>query len=144
MATLPLCWNRLHKFCLFLLHILTPSPNCSVFCFNQFYKQFIVTLVYLALLTFSEGSLSEEQKASSLFKSGSVVTWEWAFHNLWPNASANRTFMEIELLSQGHFPPSANSFLASKSFFIMPRTCNHCVYYFCLVWIGLWGEMWSD
>ena len=69
------------KFWLFLLCILTPSPNGVLFCFNQFYKQFIVSLVYiyLALLTFGERSLWEEQKASSLFESGFAVTWERSF-----------------------------------------------------------------
>ena len=33
----------------------------------------------MALLIFSERYLSEEQKASSLFESGSTVTWERAF-----------------------------------------------------------------
>ena len=50
MATLPLRWNPLHKFCLFLSCILTPSPNHSMFCFNQFYKQFIVSLVYISCI----------------------------------------------------------------------------------------------
>ena len=90
MAIFPLCWNHLHNFCSFLLHFLTPLPNGSMSCFNQFYKQFIVSLVDLALLTFGERSLSEEQKASSLFESGSIVTWEQAFHNLWLNSSANK------------------------------------------------------
>ena len=51
MAIFPLCWNHLHnhlhKFCSFLLHFLTPSPNGSMFCFNQLYKQFIVSLVHI-------------------------------------------------------------------------------------------------
>ena len=51
---------------------------------------YIFTYTYLALLIFGERYLSEEQKARSLFKSGSVVTWEWAFRNLWFNSSTNR------------------------------------------------------
>ena len=44
---------------------------------------------YLAFLIFGERSISEEQKASSLFESGSAVTWERAFRNLCLNSSAN-------------------------------------------------------
>ena len=50
----------------------------------------IFTRTYLALLIFGERSLSKEQNASSLFKTGSVVTWERAFRNLWFNSSANK------------------------------------------------------
>ena len=46
--------------------------------------------IYLALLTFGERSLSEEQKASSLFESGFAITWERAFHNLLFDSSANK------------------------------------------------------
>ena len=39
----------------------------------------IFTCTYLALLIFGERSLSEEKKVSSLFESGSAITWERAF-----------------------------------------------------------------
>ena len=42
------------------------------------------------MLIFGEISLSEEQKANYLFESGSVVTWEQAFRNLWLNPGANK------------------------------------------------------
>ena len=40
----------------------------------------------------SQRSLSEEKKTSSPFKSGSTITWERAFHNLWFISSANRFY----------------------------------------------------
>ena len=36
------------KIWLFLLYILTPSPNGAVFCFNQYYKEFIVSFIYIS------------------------------------------------------------------------------------------------
>ena len=44
---------------------------------------YIFTCTYLALLIFGERSLSEEQKDSSLFESGSAITQEQPFGNLW-------------------------------------------------------------
>ena len=45
----PLLKSFAFKFWLFLLCILTPSPNGDMFCFNQFYKQCIVSFVYIYL-----------------------------------------------------------------------------------------------
>ena len=90
MAIFPLCWNHLHKFCLFLLYILTPSPNGSMFYFNPLTNNSYFHLHISDIVNIGERSLLEDKKSSSLFESGSTVTWEQAFHNLWFNSSANK------------------------------------------------------
>ena len=91
MAILPLYLNHMHKFCSFLLHFLTPSPQWFYALFQPILRTiYIFMCTYLALWIFGEISLSKEHKASSLFESGFTITREWAFHNLWFNSNANK------------------------------------------------------
>ena len=96
MAILPLYLNHMHKFCSFLLHFLTPSPQWFYALFQPILRTiYSFTCTHLALLIFGERSLLKEQKASSLFESGSAITWERAFYNLWLNSSANISFIHF-------------------------------------------------
>ena len=88
------CFESLaFKFWSFWLYILTPLPNGVMFSFNRDFKQFIVSFAHLYIwhwLTIGERFLSEEKKASSLFKISFAVTWERTFHNLGLISSAKK------------------------------------------------------
>ena len=81
------------KFWLSLLYILTPSPNDVVFCFNQFHKQFIVSIcIYISGTVIHLVRDPSQKRRRPVLSSKAVLLLPESepFHNLWFNSSANK------------------------------------------------------